>query len=684
MSFELNRNGFTNACHSGLISRPSVHILLIAFLALFIYINTLDSPFHFDDKSNIVENPIIKDLRYFIDPSEAVQFMGLGTHSAFKRRYIGHLSFALNYRFHGLDTRGYHLTNLAVHIINGVLLYLLVILTFRTPWMAGSALQRRANLIGLFSALLFVCHPVQTQAVTYIVQRLSSMATMFYLASVVLFVGSRLTDRRAARWGMYVLSIISALLAMKTKESAFTLPLAIAIYEFMFFVGKRKRRLLYLVPILMTMIVIPISIISLVALDRPATEILGSIDALTKSQTQDMSRLEYLSTQVRVTVTYIRLLFLPMNQNLDYDYPAYGSIANPGVFVSLLFLVSVFGPGIYLLLKSNRVVAGRLAAFGVIWFFLALSVESSLIPLHAINEHRMYLPSAGAFVALVTGVFMVVAVTEKRKMLRVLAALAIGFVVMFSTAALARNSVWQSDIALWSDTAGKSPGKSRSFVNLGFAYEEQLLYDKAVTAYRAALEYSPNNASIHNNLGVVYDRLGLYVKAIGEYRAALKIDPGDTSIYNNLGATYSIIGEYDNALMQFRTALKYRYDDAETHNNLGIMYKRLGQYDNAVGEFREALRFNRDYVEAHNNLGVVYKTLGRYEKALVEYAAALEIDPDYAEAYNNRGAVYMKKKMYGDAETEFRKALSLDPGNPTIANNLNLAQKMIRKDIQVP
>ena len=165
---------------------------LIIFVMSYVYSNTLEAPFVFDDKFVIVENPIVKDLAYFVSPSEAKVHKGHFEYESFKPRYIGYLTFALNYWIHKLDTTGYHLTNLAVHLINSLIVYWFVVLTFRTPFLDSSPLRERSTEIALFSALLFACHPVQTQAVTYIWQRVTSLSTTFYILSLVLYIIWRL------------------------------------------------------------------------------------------------------------------------------------------------------------------------------------------------------------------------------------------------------------------------------------------------------------------------------------------------------------------------------------------------------------------------------------------------------------------------------------------------------------
>ena len=158
----------------------------------YVYSNTLEAPFVFDDKFVIIENPIVKDLAYFISPSEAKVHKGHFEYESFKHRYIGYLTFSLNYLVHKLDETGYHLTNLAVHLINSLIVYWFVVLIFRTPLLDSSVLSKRSKEIALFSSLLFACHPLQTQAVTYIWQRVTSLSTIFYILSLVLYIIWRL------------------------------------------------------------------------------------------------------------------------------------------------------------------------------------------------------------------------------------------------------------------------------------------------------------------------------------------------------------------------------------------------------------------------------------------------------------------------------------------------------------
>jgi hypothetical protein len=379
--------------------KPILHILLIIVFAFLAYAQTLSVPFHFDDGPNIEENTYIRDLGNFGWPLGSDR---VSENPALKTRYIGYLTFALNYAVHGLDVRGYHVINIIIHILNGLLVYWFVLLIFQTPHFSGTPKGKDQGkrgevfIMALFAALLFSVHPVQTQAVTYIVQRFASLATLFYLLSVVLYANARIvltTQGRAKRktkafiW--YILCLLSAVFAMKTKEMAFTLPFVIITYEIVFFTGAWRKRIAYLIPVFLTALIVPIG---LVGVGKPIGEIIGDVSEVTRLQTA-LSRWDYLFTEMRVVVTYIRLLFVPVHQNLDYDYPVYHSFFDTAVLLSCIVLVSIVCLVLYIFYRYRDIEQRtRILVLGLMWFFITLSVESSIIPIKdVIFEHRVYL-----------------------------------------------------------------------------------------------------------------------------------------------------------------------------------------------------------------------------------------------------------------------------------------------------
>jgi tetratricopeptide (TPR) repeat protein len=645
---------------SGLLGKPIVHIIFISVICLLAYANTFKVPFQFDDKESIVENHTIKNLGALIKPSAVKNI-----------RYIGVLTFALNYKVNGLDVTGYHIVNLFIHIINALIVYWLIVLTFSTPFLEKSELKDSSNLLALFTALLFACHPVQTQAVTYIVQRFASLATMFYLFSLVMYVKARLgqTTFSTSTLTFYSLSLVSTILAMKTKEIAFTLPVVIAVYEFMFFSGKIKTRLLYLIPFFLTMPIIPLSLIKVVKAfgvltgGKSVGDLIGDVNMETRLQTE-MPRLNYLFTECRVIVTYIRLIFFPVNQNLDYDYPVYRSFLDPGVFLSAFLLLLILSTGVYLFYRyRNSFRPTRLISFGIFWFFITLSVESSIIPIvDVIFEHRLYLPSVGIFMAISTSVFAIVKKQSRRQVLnKALIGVLTIIIVLLSGATYARNRVWLSNVGLWEDVVKKSPLKPRPYYNLGVVYQDMDLFDSAVECYKTVIKMSPEYAKAHNNLAVIYASKGLHEKAIEQFKTTIRLKPDHVGAQYNLGLEYLSIGRYEKAIEYFETAIKLKPDYVEAHTNLGIAYKKKGQFEKAIEHYTEALRLRPDSIEAHHNLGNAYMLKGLTDKAIEQFEAALKINPSLAETHYNLGVIYYKTRNLHRAQEELRTALRIKP-----------------------
>jgi protein O-mannosyl-transferase len=264
--------------------------------------------------------------------------------------------------------------------------------------------------------------------------------------------------------------------------------------------------LLSLLPVLLTLIIVPISVLHS---DKPLGELLSDMSEKTKVQTQ-ISRWEYLVTEMRVIVTYIRLIILPVNQNLDYDYPVYHSLFTPSVFLSFLFLLSIFGLGVYLLLRGMKnnppspAAHYRLIGFGILWFFITLSVESSIIPIvDVIFEHRLYLPLVGAFAGITTGVLIVAKRLRIEKI--VIPTLAL-MTLVFSGVTYARNTLWKTEISLWQDVVEKSPNKARPHNNLGFAYASQGQRDGAIAEYQTALRLKPDSYEARQHLNDILSK----------------------------------------------------------------------------------------------------------------------------------------------------------------------------------
>ncbi len=687
----------------GLLTKIPLHLILILLVALAAYANTFNSPFIFDDEASILDNQVIRDLSTFLS--------GAG-YAHNPRRFIGYLSFALNYKLAGFNLAGYHMVNLAIHIINGWLVYALVCLTLRTPFFSNQELgsgerkpgidspctMHHAPFLPLLVALLFVAHPIQTQAVTYIVQRLASLATLFYLGAILLYVWGRLMQERHGRTihpkvlVFFGLALVTGLAALTTKEIAFTLPFAAILYDFFFFgKGLKKRYILFIVAAV-TLVVAGAGILQS---DKPLGELISDISRITRDSA--MPRLDYLFTQFTVIVTYIRLLFLPVGQNLDYDYPKYVSLFTPQVFFSSLFLLVLFSSALYLYYRSSggsgtgdqgpekgeslhpSPVNGfsRLAAFGILWFFLTLSIESSIIPItDVIFEHRLYLPSFGAFLAIAAGLSLLMRKTALSTRVIVAAVL----ILLLGATTFHRNSIWGNSISLWRDTAAKSPGKARPHTNLGKLLLLAGEVDEALVEAKYAVKLAPENPEALNNLGTVYKKKGLLAEAITEYRLALRYKPGFIAAFGNLGAALEQQGLLDEAIDSYRKALQINSENMVVHSNLGGVLLKKGRIAEAMTELREAIRMEPDAIQPRNNLAVAYERSGDIDKSIAAYNDILKRNPDYAEGYNNLGIAYYRKQDLASAIRNYGEAVRLNPNFTKAYVNLGIAYA-VRKEL---
>ena len=363
--------------------RHLLAIGLIAGVAFLIYSNTFSVPFHFDDRPNITQNPNVQIKVLTWDR------IGKLIYYTYKEsiRVFSYFTLALNYYFGEFNVFGYHLVNLFIHVLAGIFLYGFLILTFGLP-----ALKDRYGAVSykvaLFTSLIFIAHPIQTQSVTYIVQRMTSLGAMFYLLTFVLYIKGRLMKGQG-RFLYFGGAGLSYLLGVFSKENVAILPFFIAVYEFYFFQNldlspRGKRILLILVG-------------GLLALGALGFLVWGKryYDVIIEGyQTRDFSLTERVLTQFRVVLYYLTLLIYPhpSRLNLDYDFPISRTILDPPT--TLIAIVVVLGLVGYSLWVAKK---RPLLSFCILWYFGNLVIESSIFPLEMVFEHRLYLPSIGPF-----------------------------------------------------------------------------------------------------------------------------------------------------------------------------------------------------------------------------------------------------------------------------------------------
>ncbi|MDH4226295.1 MAG: tetratricopeptide repeat protein [Deltaproteobacteria bacterium] len=651
------RNGFLVAAAAVLVA------------VLLVYLRTLGYDFHFDDKHTIYENNTIRSLYNFWPPS------GL--------RYIGNLSFAMNYAIGGNNVFGYHVVNILIHVINGILVWRLALLLFDTPTLSGAPNRSRAReyCIALTAALFFAVQPLNTQAVTYIAQRFASLATLFYLGAAVCYLKYAVT--RGAAIGpfgsgrvYYVVAVIFAILAVNVKEVSFTLPFMLVFLELAFFPARemlRANKLLAFLPFFFAAALIPLSFVRSVdaisvlpgAAAPTVGDIIGGL-ANVPAETKDISRHDYLVTQFRVVVTYMRLLVFPINQNLDYDYPIATRFFSAPVVLSLLFLMFVAAAAVfaYFKSKSRGGYAGVLLGFGAAWFFVTLSVESSVIPIRdVIYEHRMYLPLAGVSIAVSAVFYRVFCRVLGLSPLRTVFIVSVIAVLPYAAAAYVRNGVWKDEITLWQDVVKKSPDKARGYNNLAVAYQLAGRYEDALVQYKSAIAKDPEIVELYNNIGLTYVALKRYDEAEANYKESIRRSTRFYEPYTNLGRLYGSLGRYGEAELYLKEALRIKPDHAKAFYGLGEVYMEQGYLDKAAKEFRAAIRLDSGNLSARVALANLYLATGEFSLAVEQFVELEKLDYRTPDLYYNLGVAYLRMGKKKEAVAEFEKVLKLDPSD---------------------
>ncbi|MFH1800180.1 MAG: tetratricopeptide repeat protein [Candidatus Omnitrophota bacterium] len=572
-------------------------LLLILLFGIAAYSNSLTGAFQFDDIPNILEN-------------HSLQPLNLGKLWLYHPlRFVANLSFAFNIYLTGFATWGFHVVNLLIHILTSLVVFDLTRSVLSTPSMKDWVPPAQQNLFALVAALLFTTHPVQTQAVTYIVQRLTSMAALFYLATLWMYLKARLEDARH-----YRVVFLLMLAAMLTKEISFTLPFAILLSELFFFPPSAEdplgKKLIRWLPFAAFLLIIPLLYLTYPHL---LARIDGSINIL-PSMAKSTPRWDYLLTQFRVERTYLRLLFFPVNQCLVYDHRLSTGWGDPDTWAAFSLLLSVFILSLAFFKKN------RLITFGVLWFFLTLSVESSLIPVpDLIFEHRLYLPMFG-FVLFLTSLLWILLRSVKW-----FTAISLAIAVVFSSMAYARNEVWKTITSLAQDAVRKNPHKGLSYAGLGDAYSREARDDKAAAVcYQKALDLGFVTPWVFYNLAAAYGRLGEYEKSayfqkIISSSSALK---DNISFYDNHALALIKKGDYAGAVKMLKEDIKMSPENPLFYLHLGEAYLKMQREDEAVSSFRKAIELAPLSPEGYNALAFLYKKKGDEPRAvavMVEY-----------------------------------------------------------------
>ena len=668
----------------------------LVLAALAVYSGSLEAPFVFDDIPSIVRNPTIRHLWPVWEPLNP-PVDGSGASG----RPLLNLSFAVNYAIGGLQVRGYHWVNLALHALAVLALWGVLRRTLdfcragRGPaegLRLGSCDPQDVELLAWSMALVWAVHPLLTESVVCVIQRNEVLGGLFYLLTLYCFVRGTEAERRSEassppgrtprirKW--FTLSVLASLAGMASKEIVATAPLMVLLYDRTFVAGTfraaGRRRWRYYGALAGTWLLLA----GLVWHNRLRGGTVGfGITA---------SSWEYLLTQCRALVLYLKLSFWPHPLVLDYGWEVARSLGE--VWGQALLVVALLVTTLLALVRKPA--AGFIGA----WFFVILAPSSSIVPLatQTIAEHRMYLalaaPLAGAMFGLTAWL------GRRASWLGVALAFGLGGLTV------ARTRDFRSDLAVWTDTVAKCPGNARARGNLGRAYLALGRWEEAIAECRQELQLAPTyNGDARANLGRALTELGRPAAALPYFEAALRLRPESFDVHNNFGVALAALGRWPEAVAQYETALRLRPDDAELHNNFANALAKLGRLPEALAHYETAAKLEPGFVSAevnwgralaeagrtpealphfekvlrlrpdaaaHADLANALAAAGRAEEAIPHYAAALRLQPDSALDHFGLGNAFARLNRLPEAISEYRAAVQLQPGLAEAHHNL--------------
>ena len=628
-------------------------IVVAVFLA---YRGTFAVPFVLDDNQAITDNYSIRHFATAWSPPAETTVTG---------RPVVNLSLALNYAAGGLAVRGYHAANLAIHLLAALALFGVIRRTLPSPRLPP-ALAPDATRIAGGVALWWAAHPLQTEAVTYTIQRAESLMGLFYLTTLYAFVrgiGSQRSNDggpgRASR-GWLALSFVACLLGMATKEVMVSAPLLVLLYDRTFVAGSFRDALRlrrgYYAALAATWLVLAALVIS--AEGRGGTAGLAA----------KISPLDYALTQCPAIVHYLRLALWPAPLVFDYGHATTTALSGI-VAPALLLLALAVGTLVALRTRSGDTAWGKPAlGFLGAWFFALLAPSSSVVPVatQTIAEHRMYLPLAAVLTLLVVALHRGLG---RRMMLATVSVVAIALAVATNE----RNATYRDALTLWTDTAAKAPDNPRAVTNLGFALLQQGRVEDAQQLYAAAVQRQPNRAETRINYANALTATGRFDEAVAQLAAALRLEPDNLEAHNNFGITLAQSGRIAEAIPHFERAIQLKPAFADSHRNLGLALAQAGRTDEALAQLAESVRLQPRDPVARDFYGFALLKLHRLPEAIRELEAALNFDPQSARVHNHLGLALSQSDRLAEGRTHLAQAVQLAPDDPTMQNDLGVA-----------
>lgn len=608
---------------------------------LLIYSNSISVPFYFDDlevvnESIKIDHLSVKSIQHAIKATKI------------PNRPVADLSLILDYHFSKEGSSLlFHLVNICIHLFAFLFIFLFLRLLLSLPALSPK-LRDKALPIALISSILWAVHPLQTQSVTYIVQRMTSLCTLFYFMSLYFYLKARLQKRG---W-FFVLSVLAFGLALGSKEIAATLPFMVILIEGLFLQPNKKKFVAF---VLISVLVVTIASFYFVGGMLP-----GTISSLKNNKYVNRSFLisERLLTEPRVFLHYISLTIFPFYTRyiLDYDYPVSHSLFDPpSTLFGVLFLLATFIAAFFLAKKH------RILSFAILAFWLGHVIEGTIFNLEIVFEHRMYLPSIFLILIVVLLAFELIGKLKLSR--KAVMTVMIAVIVYLGTNTYLRNEIWKDPIRFFQHNIEKTPNNFRPYHNLGVIYGTREEYETALSYFQKALGLFKNAPIVYSGIGQSYFALKNYQEAIAYYRQSITMGLSNPLIYTNLSISYLRMKMFEEAIKTAQEGLMKFPEETKLMVTIGsIFYFGVQELGNKGLELMKAHGLNE--AQAFSLLDSAYARGNRDVDVFVN------LPPAYGNAARREPTVEKQSSWLNRAISVALEGLELYPGDVDIRNNL--------------
>ena len=619
-------------------------LAMVALIAI-VYSNSLQAPLIFDDIPSISINESIKHLSTAFSPPK-------NSGATVAGRPVLNASFALNHALTGTSVPGLHITNLLIHSLAALVLWGILRRTLEQPLFQGRY-NNDAVTIAWLATALWAVHPLQTESVTYVVQRAESLVGLFYLLTLYAFIRSNENNSwRGWSW----LTVIACLAGMGSKEVMATAPLIVLLYDRTFLSGtfreSVRRHGLCHAALASTWLLLCYLVIT------------NGARGNSVGFSGEVTPWNYLCTQSYALVRYLGLSICPVSLTLDYGTLIVKDLLTVvlcGTLVTVLLAATV-----YALFRRPR--AGFLGA----WFFVILAPTSSAIPVitQTVAEHRMYLPLAAVTTAVV---LLALQVGAKYRTTSLAVLMTVAGVMTWQ-----RNLIYGSAISIWEDTVAKQPKTPRALNNLGLIYGDMNRLPEAIKLFSYVLILDPNTTETNYNLASALARIGRDEESIKYYQASIAAKADNVQALANFGAALQRLGRIDEAITEYETALRFDPRLAESHYNLGLALLLRNRAEEGLIHLRESVQLSPNDAGYLQSLVRSLSENGHGAEAIPVCENLAQIKPT-ADNYTFLGVLYARNGRLEKARDAFLTAIQIAPGNIEANDNLAKANTMLAK-----